>query len=315
MTTIQEKRRRLVEKMRRIRHWLLGALAVEPVPGTVFNPAAFFFDPARLPSLLAYWRFRAARAGVGSGLPARLREAALDAAADACLTHFLDADYKRLGITADEFARAVLYALRRCRLAFWSDSDGARDIDRARRADRHGGDWRLWNRAQASRTPDPRRIVHAADALGQDATAVDGRGMADERPGRLVSVPGGPSGRGETDGRMRCVTVRDIVHNEFTAAGERLELQTVETRWRMVRGRGKARRLPACTVREGIPAPRPVFRPAPVPGPMPSGRPRNPIPPVDAADAVHAMRRLGRALPRGGEERRRIAANLRRARG
>lgn len=324
MATTQERRAALVERLAAIRHWLLGALAVRPVPGTVFNPRHFFLDPGRLPAVLGYWRFRAARAGCGAGLPRALREAALDQAAQACLTHFLDADYRRLGVTADEFARAVLYAFRRCRLAFWSDADSARETDRERRAERYIGDYRLYNRAQASRTPDPRRIVHAADALGMDATAVDGRGMSNERPGDRVTIPGGPSGRGETDGKMRCVVTRDRAVNVAGGAfcRERLALSIIDSRWRMVRGRGKARRLPACIVRDGVPVDRPRFVPSPVPAagvPQPcgivNGRRFAPLPPVTLEDAVYGMRRLGRSMPRGCNARRRLAANLRVARG
>lgn len=321
--TTQERRTALVAKLATIRHWLLGALAVPPVPGTVFNPRDFFLDPGRLPQVLAYWRFRAARAGCGAGLPRALRDAALDQASQACLTHFLDADYRRLGMTADEFARAVLYAFRRCRLAFWSDADSAKEIDRERRADRHGGDWRLWNRGQASRTPDPRRIVHAADAMGMDPNAVDGRGVTDEVPGPLVVIPGGPSGRGEGDGKMRLVTVRDVAVNVTGPDGERRELSQIDTRWRMVRSRPKAKRLPPCTVRDGVPMPRGRFAPSPVPAAVAglhrdgvtTFRPTRAVPPVTVADAVHGMRRLGRSMPRGCDARRRIAANLRQARG
>lgn len=324
MTTTADRRRaKMVARLSTVRHWLLGALAVPPVPGTVFDPRAFFLDPGRLPAVLAYWRFRAARAGCGAGLPRALRDAALEQAAQACLTHFLDADYQRLGITADEFSRAVLYAFRRCRLAFWSDADGAREIDRERRADRYIGDYRLYNRAQASRTADPARIVHAADAMGMDPNAVDGRGVTDEAPGDWVTVPGGPSGRGETDGKMRLVVTADRIENRRAGAfcAETLEYRTTETRWRMVRGRGKARRLPACVVREGVPAPRGRFIPAPAPTagePRPDGivtaRPQAALPAVTAADALYNLRRLGRGLERGTADRKRVAAALRRMR-
>lgn len=320
-TAAQRRRAALVAKLAAIRHWLFGALAVQPVPGTVFDPRAFFLDPARLEHCLTYWRSRARRDGCGAGLSARLRESALDQAAQACLSHFMDADYRRLGITADEFARAVLLAYKRCRRAFWNDAQGDRDAARQRRAVRKG--WRPFNRAQASRTPDPARIVHAADALGMDPGTVTGEGICDEIPGGLVTIPGGPSGRGETDGKMVNVTLRERVR--FIPGGafcrERVGLVDIETGWRMVRGRGWAQTLPPCTVREGIAAPRPVFRPAPVPQegqPRPEGivnaRPMVALIQPSIVDAVHGMRRLGKSLPRGSDARRRIAANLRLAR-
>lgn len=308
-TAAQSRRAALVARLATIRHWLLGSLAVTPVPGTVFDPVAFFLDPSRLRDILAYWEARARRDGCGAGLPRALRAAACEQAAQACLSYFLAADYRRLGVTGDEFARAVLMAYKQARRRFWRDVDAHRDAERERRAVAKG--WRPWNRAQNSRTPDPARIVHAADAMGMDPNAVDGRGVTDEVPGDLFIVPGGPAGRGETDGRMECVTVRDIVHNQrggaFCAA--RLELQTTETRWRMVRGRGRATMLPPCVVREGVPMPRGRFAPGPMPGQIADAlrphqgdgigtwQPLAPLPPVDAGAAALAVERLlcGRA--------------------
>lgn len=304
-TAAQRRRARLVARLAMVRHWLWGALAVEPVPGTVFRPHQFFADPARLRDCLFYWRMRARRDGCGAGLSPRLREAALDQAAQNCLTWFLDLDYRRLGITADEFARAILTAYKRCRRAMWEDRTGDRDAARFRRQEVNRGSFRLYNRAQASRTPDPRRIVHAADALGMDATAVDGRGICDEAPGGLVTIPGGPSGRGETDGRMRLVTIRDVAVNiPATETEARQEVNIITTRWRMIRGRGKARRLPSCTVREGSPAPRPTFKPSAPPAagiPQPEGiinarPPLQPLPPVTPEDAAFNRGQLAFAL-------------------
>lgn len=326
-TAAQRRRAALVARLAWVRHWLLGGLAVTPVPGTVFNPREFLRSPERLPSLLAYWAGRARRDGCGAGLPRRLRDAACEQAAQATLTYFLDADYRRAGVTADEFARAVLGAYKRCRRAYWRDAAEDRDAARVRMANRRGarrqGDCTWFNRARNSRAPDPARVVIAADALGMDPNAVTGEGVTDEVPGRAVAIPGGPSGRGETDGHMECVTIRDVAVNVPGGAfcRARLELSQIETRWRMVRGRGRAQRLPPALVIDSIPVPRPVFRQIPPPADgvrQPEGitnarRPRQPLPTVTPADALYNLRRLGRGVSTP-QDRRRIAAAIRRHR-
>jgi hypothetical protein len=180
----------------------------------------------------------------------------------------MDADYGALGITADEVVRAILIAYRLARRRFWKDAAEHRDRERERAAQSRGA-WFPYNRAQNSRTADPARIFHAADTLGMSpAVILDGAG-ADDIPGDTVTVPGGPSGRGETDGRMVCVTIRDVAVNVNGGAfcRARLELNVIETRWRMKRGRGKARKLPPGIVNAGQPANRGKYR-QPAPGPQ-----------------------------------------------
>lgn len=277
MSTAAERHAGMVRRLSRAVLPLFGRVVVAPVPGTVFDPLAVFLDPGKLPMLLKYWAARARRDGCGDGLPRAQRAAACENAAQVCLSYFLDADYAALGITGDEVVRAILVAYRLARRRFWKDAAESKDYDRQRKQT----GWYPYNRAQNSRTPDPRRIVHAAVALGMDPGTVNGQGM-DDIPGDTVTVPGGPSGRGETDGRMECVTIRDVALNVNGGAfgRTRLELSLVETRWRMKRGRGKAKTLPPCTVNAGQPANAGRYR-HPAPGPQTVARdagPRSMIP-------------------------------------
>ena len=268
MTAAADRHQKMVQKLAGARLADFGKVVVPPVPGTVFEPLSVFLDPGKLPALLKYWGNRARRDGCGDGLPRAQRKAACENAAQVCLTYFMDADYAALGITADEVVRAILMAYRLARRRFWKDAAESKDYDRQRKQT----GWYPYNRAQNSRTADPARIWHAADTLGMDCSAVNGQGM-DDIPGDTVTVPGGPSGRGETDGKMVCVTIRDVAVNVNGGAfcRARLELNVVETRWRMKRGRGKARKLPTCTVNAGQPANRGKYRqPATGPQTVPS---------------------------------------------
>lgn len=256
MATAADRHAGMIRRLSKAILPLFGRVVVAPVPGTVFEPLPVFLDPGKLPALLKYWGARARRDGCGDGLPRAQRAAACENAAQVCLSYFLDADYASLGITADEVVRAILIAYRLARRRFWKDAAEHRDRERERaQFARAGGDFRIYNRAQASRSPDPARIVHAALTLGMDPGTVNGQGM-DDIPGDTVAVPGGPSGRGETDGKMQCITVRDVALNVNGGAfgRARLELNMVETRWRMKRGRGKAKTLQPCTVNAGQPA-------------------------------------------------------------
>lgn len=272
MSTAAERHAGMVRRLSRAVLPLFGRVVVAPVPGTVFDPLAVFLDPGKLPMLLKYWAARARRDGCGDGLPRAQRAAACENAAQVCLSYFLDADYAALGITGDEVVRAILVAYRLARRRFWKDAAESKDYDRQRKQT----GWYPYNRAQNSRTPDPRRIVHAAVALGMDPGTVNGQGM-DDIPGDTVTVPGGPSGRGETDGRMECVTIRDVALNVNGGAfgRTRLELSLVETRWRMKRGRGKAKTLQPCTVNAGQPANAGRYR-QPAPGPWAVARDSGP---------------------------------------
>lgn len=271
MTTAADRHQKKIKKLSGAQLAEFGKVVVAPVPGTVFEPLSVFLDPGKLPALLKYWRNRARRDGCGDGLARAQRKAACENAAQVCLTYFMDADYAALGITADETVRAILIAYRLARRRFWKDAADHRDRERERAAQARGA-WFPYNRAQNSRTADPARIWHAADALGMDCSTVNGHGM-DDIPGDTVTVQGGPSGRGETDGKMVCVTIRDMAVNVNGGAfcQARLELNVIKTRWRMKRGRGKARKLPPGTVNAGQPANRGKYRqPAPGPQTVPS---------------------------------------------
>jgi hypothetical protein len=269
MSKATERHEKMVKRLSGARLADFGKVVVPPVPGTVFEPLSVFLDPGKLPALLKYWANRARRDGCGDGLPRAQRRAVCENAAQVCLSYFMDADYGALGITADETVRAILIAYRLARRRFWRDAAESKDYDRQRKQT----GWYPYNRAQNSRTADPARIFHAADTLGMSpAVVLDGAG-AEDIPGDTVTVPGGPSGRGETDGKMVCVTIRDVAVNVSGGAfcQARMELNVIETRWRMKRGRGKARRLQACTVNAGQPANRGKYRqPAPGPQTVPS---------------------------------------------
>jgi hypothetical protein len=265
MSTAAARHEKMVQRLSGAQLADFGKVVVPPAPGTVFEPLAVFLDPGKLPALLKYWANRARRDGCGDGLPRAQRKAACENAAQVCLSYFMDADYGALGITADEVVRAILIAYRLARRRFWRDAAESKDYDRQRKQT----GWYPYNRAQNSRTADPARIFHAADTLGMSpAVILDGAG-ADDIPGDTVNVPGGPSGRGETDGKMVCVTIRDQAVNVNGGAfcQARLELNVIETRWRMKRGRGKACKLPPCAVNAGQPANRGKYR-QPAPGPQ-----------------------------------------------
>jgi hypothetical protein len=259
MTTKSEERRAtMMAKLSKAELPAFGRVVVESIPGTVLDPVAVFLDPGKLPSMLKYWQSRAGRDGCGDGLPKHLRIAACEHAAQVCLSYFLDADYKSLGITADEIVRAMLMAFKLAKRRFWKDAHDSKDYDRQRKQT----GWYPFNRAQNSRTADPARLFHAADSMGLDTVLiVDGAGC-DDIPGKAMAIPGGPSGRGETDGKIECVVVRDIVTSRPGGAfcQDREELQHIDTRWRMKRGRGKARKLPPCLVIDGQPANRGRYR-------------------------------------------------------
>jgi hypothetical protein len=285
MTKSEERRATILAKLAKAEIATLGPIVVPTIPGTVLDPVAVFLDPGKLQTMLKYWERRAGRDGCGDGLPKHLRKAACEQAAQVCLTYFLDANYKALGITENEIVRAMLMAFKLAKRRFWKDAAGHADAERARRQfAKAGGDFNLFNRAQNSRTADPARLFHAADAMGLDTVLiVDGAGC-DDIPGKALAIPGGPSGRGETDGKIECVVVRDIVTSRPGGAfcQDREELQHTDTRWRMKRGRGKARKLPPCLVIDGQPANRGRYR-QPAPGTMTVPRdsgPRSMLPAV-----------------------------------
>jgi hypothetical protein len=227
-----------------INHRLFGTLGNQPVPGTVFNPHHYLADPGRFRDCLAWWEYKARRNGVGAGLPKALRESAIAQAGQDTLQVFLDRDYKAAGITADECSRAVMSAaayMQRAGYRLSSIGDGPR---LRRMKDRK---WHPYNRAQNARTPNPAAIVAITLYASEDREALHGDG--DDIPGETVNVPGGPGGRGVTDGKM--VATMDIVR-EWVERGE--PMAEIVTGWKMERKRGRARRYAPCTVTAGKPA-------------------------------------------------------------
>jgi hypothetical protein len=238
------------QKLANVTHRLFGKMVTAPATGTVFNPRHYLADPGRFKDCLYWWRYKAQRAGVGDGLPAMLRESALDQAAQDTLQVFLDRDYKEAGITEDEPARAVMGAAAFMRQAFYrlpSEGDNPRSRDRRL--------WHPYNRAVNAGTPNPAAIVAATFNATEDRTAL--MGDCDDMPGEPVNVPGGPGGRGLTDGKM-APTERIVA--ERIVDGE--TLVDIETGWKMVRKRGRAKTYRACVVTDGKPAPRNRHKPA-----------------------------------------------------
>jgi hypothetical protein len=241
----EERAERFRARMRGIEHRLFGQIVSEPVPGTVFDPLAYFTCPGRFRDVKAFLRSRAARAGIGSGLPREARAAVLDDAVQNGLDFIIGRDYEAAGFDADQCAAAILSA------AGWMDRARWRAIGENQAGDkprRGAGDFILFNRAQTARAAgdNPAACVSAAEAMGMVWSEVFP--AAHEIPGPAVALPGGPSGRGETDGKM----VRD---------GGRIK-------WRMKRGRGRAHTYAPGIVRDAIPTAAPRY----VPGPRPTGR-------------------------------------------
>ena len=239
----------------------LGRVA-EPEPGTVFDPLPAFFDPQELPVALAFFRRRASRDGVGAGLSNDERAAALDEAAQRGLRLFIDRDYSRSGLTAACRVAAYLSAAAYMRRAQWREGSSGREYDRGRRA---RGNAALFNRAAGSRAGhSPAAIVRAAEGVPGGLDALTGRGC-DDLPGEAVTIPGGPSGRGATDGKIERVETVTRDRIETDAEGRRWQTTETVTGWRMARGRGRASTLPPATVTAGRPAPLARFVRQPLP--------------------------------------------------
>jgi len=331
--TSSERAERLRLRLRTARHHVLGPIAPEREPGTVFDPLPMFFDPGWLKSLEMLVKARARRAGVGStgDIPAgysrkQIREGAEQSAWEAFLDRFLTRDYKRAGITASETARAVLSTLRMAERSFWTAP-----MDRAMLAERWGM-YPLFNRAQDSRTPDPRRVAHASRFSHEDTTALQGDG--DDIPtGSTVPVKGGnyqPMGNGEMVWRERETggfTAPVILDGDIVIPTDRAEEYAItDGRWRMERKRAGVQSYPACEVDPGKPAPRVCYAPQPAPvlsawvddgGEVcnrATARRMESLPAVDRQTALANLRRRGRGYDRGTAERAAVAHAIRRFR-
>lgn len=245
------------EKLAGVKHRLFGTLGTEPIPGTVFNPRDYLADPGRFRDCLAWWEYKARRYGVGAGLPRALQESAIAQAGQDTLSVFLDRNYRKAGITADECTRAVMGAAAyMARSGYRASALGDSPVStggKTRRKDTRK--WYPFNRAQNCKSPNSATIVAESINAAEDRAALVGLG--DDIPGKMVAVPGGPGGRGLTDGKM-IPTVRIV--REWIERGE--PMAEVETGWKMDRKRGRARQYAPCMVNAGKPAPRNRYTPA-----------------------------------------------------
>jgi hypothetical protein len=258
MTTKKEQRReKMVAKLRTIRHNVLGTLGVEPEPGTVFNPLPWFYFGGFLKALLAYFAYRAGRSGIGQGMARQARAAALEDAAQNALADFLDRDYTETGITGPEIARAVLSAIARAKRRGWRASYPGSDVVQ----------WFPYNRAMDSRTPNPAAIVAAVDQFpdGQSVTGLDpmaaltGTGT-DEMKVHRFSTPGGRC-RPRNHGKMKperilrqwvervpFVSVETLANGGGQAEKLAVDCERAVAGWTMVRGYGKSVAFPPARV-------------------------------------------------------------------
>ena len=230
-------------------HHVLGTLSVEGTPDSVFEPLGWFLDPARFEGACKVWRSRFRRSAVYSSLPVNARPSREEQAVQDCLTVYTDRNYRKAKVREEQFARAVLGACRWMERAGWVlPSIGGEPRRRDQRK------WYPYNRGENARSPSPSAIVVATFNAAEDREALTGAGC-DDVPGPMVAVPGGPSGRGATEGRM--VRTERVVREwtERDAEGELQVLCEVITGWTMERGRGRAESLPDCKVNAGTPAP------------------------------------------------------------
>lgn len=239
-TTVEQRAAKMRQKLAGIQHRLFGGIVSPPVPGTVFNPLLYLTCPGRYRDVRGFFRSRAARAGVGAGLPRETRAAVLNDAVANAMDFFIHRDYAAAGFDADAACAALLSAARWLDRARWRSIDTNRVGENPRKG---SGDFILYNRAQSSRVASAAAEFWAAESMGMVWREVFPE--LREIPGETVEIPGGPSGRGETDGKI----VRD---------GGRV-------RWRMKRGRGRAAKLPACVVRDSVTVPAPRHVPTPTP--------------------------------------------------
>jgi hypothetical protein len=265
-------------------HPAFGTTANPATGDDAFDPLAYCACPGRFRDVQRFARKRARRAMLRGQLGSRSgdaaathgrltreeREAIIDRAVEAFTDFYLHRDYAAAGIGADSPAVAALSA------AAWMDRARWRNPDEAT----HGRGASPYP-YHAAVDPAPDRIAMAAESVGVDAAvaavAVVGAGINEGDRRRAVAVPGGPSGRGATDGRMQWheAITREYVECRPGGAfcrGRVRELVTESVgRWRMKRGRGKARSLPPALAVDAPAAAAPRYTgsarpPAPVAG-------------------------------------------------
>jgi hypothetical protein len=232
--------------------------------GLPFDPLPHLADPGRYAALTRFFRIRATRAMRKGGVGTRHGDKALTHGAphpgarririDECVTAAVDfyihRDYAAAKIDNDSPGMAALSA------AAWMDRAHWRPLDETQFGQKGDGPtWYPWNRARNATAPAPDAILTAVESVeGATADMLTGEGC-DDVPGPMVNVPGGPSGRGATDGRMEW---RETVTREWIergADGEAYACEEREGEWKMRRGRGRKRILPPCRVNAGAPAP------------------------------------------------------------
>jgi hypothetical protein len=246
----------------------LGTLR-QGASGAPFDALWYLTCPGRYDALRAFFRKRAARAMRKGKIGTRhgeqelthgrvgrdARASILEDAVTAAMDMFIHRDYAADGIDNDSPGLAALS------VAAYMDRSKWKGMDAIRHGDGDGPEWYPFNRVRAAACPTPSAILSALETV-PDSTAdmLTGAG-ADDVPGPMVNVIGGPSGRGPTDGRMewRETVTADYIESRPGGAfcRERVREHVTETmgEWKMKRGRGRKAVLPPCRVNAGMPAP------------------------------------------------------------
>jgi hypothetical protein len=268
----------------------LGTLS-RGASGVPFDALWYLTCPGRYEALRAFFRKRAARAmrkgkiGTRHGdqelthgrVGRNARASILEDAVTAAMDMFIHRDYVADGIDNDSPGLAALS------VAAYMDRSKWKGMDAIRHGDGDGPEWYPFNRARAASCQTPSAILSALETV-PDSTAdmLTGAG-ADDAPGPMVNVIGGPSGRGPTDGRMewRETITADYIESRPGGAfcRDRVREHVTETmgEWKMKRGRGRKALLPPCRVNAGMPAPldRYVRQPIPAARPAETAGPRS----------------------------------------
>jgi len=263
-----------------IDHPQLGKLGTGGA-GLPFDPLPHLADPGRHAALEVFFRVRATRAlrkgNMGTrhgdkelthGKPHPMaRKIRIDEAVTAAMDFYIHRDYAAAKIDNDSPGMAALSA------AAWMDRAHWRPLDEIRHGEYGDGPtWFPWNRAQNATAPAPDAILSAVETVaGASADMLTGEGC-DDVPGPVVDVPGGPSGRGATNGRMEWRTTVTREWIERGADGELYQCEEREGEWKMRRGRGRKTLLPPCRVNRGMAAPLARY----IRQPLPAHRPGDP---------------------------------------
>jgi hypothetical protein len=256
----------------------LGTLR-QGASGVPFDALWYLTCPGRYDALRAFFRKRAARAMRKGKIGSRhgdqelthgrigrdARASILEDAVTAAMDMFIHRDYAADGIDNDSPGLAALS------VAAYMDRSKWKGMDAIRHGDGDGPEWYPFNRARAASCPTPSAILSALETVpGSTADMLTGAG-ADDVPGPMANVIGGPSGRGPTDGRMewRETITADYIESRPGGAFclDRVREHVTETmgEWKMKRGRGRKALLPPCRVNAGMPAPLARYVRQPIP--------------------------------------------------